>query len=149
MIYDLISNTPLYKGMSENLDEAMEFLNGNIENLELGKTIINGEKLFINVIATETKLRENSFFEYHKKYIDIHFVIEGEEKILISNKNTLEISKEYSDKDDYALQKGKEEIELLMKKGRFCIVFPDDSHMPLIMNTEKKTIKKGIIKVMM
>jgi len=148
MIYDLISNTFLYKGISKNMDEALEFLNGNIENLELGKIIINGEKLFVNVITTETKLPENSFFEYHKKYIDIHFMIEGEEKIFISNKNTLEISTEYSDKDDYALLKGKKEIELLIKKGRFCIVFPDDSHMPLIMNVEKKTIKKGIIKVM-
>lgn len=148
MIYDHISNTDIYKGLSKNLDTALDFLHKHTDKLEPGKLVIDGDNVFVNIVTAETKAQEISLFEFHKKYIDIHFIIEGEEKILISNINGLEISTEYSERDDYGLQKGPAELEILMKKGRFCIVFPGDSHMPLVMNREKQTIRKGIIKVM-
>lgn len=148
MIYDLIANTGIYKGLSKNLDTALDFLNEDKNILETGRLVIDEEKVFANIVTAETKPQENCFFEFHKKYIDIHFIIEGEEKILVSSINELETTSEYNEKDDYGLQKGVPEIEILMKKGRFCIVYPDDSHMPLVMTQVKKTIKKGIIKVM-
>jgi len=148
MIYDTLNNINEYKGISINLDKALTFLSlAKDATLALGRTEIEGDKIYANIISAQTILREAGSFEYHKKYIDIHFMIEGEERILISNVNKLDTISEYKEDGDYGLQRGKEEVELLLTKGKFCICFPEDSHLPLIMNNESESIKKGIIKV--
>lgn len=149
MIYDVISNVSLYKGLSANLDTALDFI-AKLDkfNLQLGRNEIDDEKVFVNVVCARTKPPEGALFEYHKRYIDIHFIFAGEEKILVSRFDTLKTTTEYSQDSDCALQIGETQAELLMTNENFCVCFPEDSHLPLIMNNEPKDIKKGIIKVL-
>jgi beta-galactosidase beta subunit len=36
-----------------------------------------------------------------------------------------------------------------MTSENFCICFPNDAHLPLVINNEPEDIKKGIIKVLL
>lgn len=90
MIVGKIKNINMYKGISKNLDKAIDSI-AKREFLEkkVGKYEIDGEKVFFNVQEFTTKSIEEAFFETHKKYTDIQIVIDGTENygVLLSDEN--------------------------------------------------------------
>ena len=88
MIYCKLSDLGLYKNYSENMKEAIEFIQKNdLNTLPLGKTIVNGEKVFINKMESKTQDYAALKYEAHHKYIDIQIDLDGDEKLLITNVN--------------------------------------------------------------
>ena len=84
MIYDEIKNISRYRGISSNLDTAIDFLEKtDLKSLPLGKTEILDDKVFANVMEVQAKDEEELSFEIHKKYMDIQIDVEGTELILI------------------------------------------------------------------
>ena len=82
MIYDKIKNIDLYKGLYPNLDIAIDYIKkGEYVNLPLGKQDIVGKDVWVNVIEIEGKDVATTPFEIHKKYLDIHVDITGNELI--------------------------------------------------------------------
>lgn len=56
MIYDKLSNITLYKGLSKNLDTAIQFISTHdLNELPLGKTTIDGDRVYINVMETKAQ----------------------------------------------------------------------------------------------
>ena len=50
MIYDTLNNLPNYLGISDNLDTAIEYIMArDIQTLPIGRTQIDGDKVFVNV----------------------------------------------------------------------------------------------------
>lgn len=149
MIYGNIDELKFYKGISKYLDEAIDYIIlGRYKEYKLGKNIINGEKVFFNFDeGTITRNIANPDFEYHRKYIDIHLILEGEENIVYgSSENSTEITP-YSTEKDVGFLKSKTELKFYMNKGRFLIVFPHEAHMALISVKEPKLIKKLVFKI--
>lgn len=84
MIYDMLTNVEKYRGISKNLDTAIDFLvKTDLSALPLGRTEINGDNVFANVMEAQAKPVEELNFEIHKKYMDIQIDIEGTEVICI------------------------------------------------------------------
>ena len=83
MIYAELKNIKTYKGISKNLDKAIDFIVGKkYLNANFGKNIIDGDAVYFNCPEKPiTRENTNLDLEYHKKYIDIHIVLEGEEVI--------------------------------------------------------------------
>ena len=149
MIFGQIDELKFYKGMSSELDMAIEAIeNGSYKNGVVGKNEIKGDDVFFNLQECKTKVLEECFFEGHKKYIDIHIVIDGEEGIGYSLKNSLKEKTEYNEESDFQVLEGVEEYRLNMTKDNFLIVFPDEPHMPLIAKeNEPKALKKAVFKI--
>ena len=54
MIVDSFDYIACYKGLHPNLDTAIEWLNSHtLDALENGKTIIDGDKVFVNVMDAD------------------------------------------------------------------------------------------------
>ena len=65
MIVDSFDYIACYKGLHPNLDKAIDWLNSHtLDALENGKTIIDGENVFVNVMdatcARPTALRSST-----------------------------------------------------------------------------------------
>ena len=55
MIYDLLANIGNYRGMNRNLDKAIDYLmTVDINTLPLGKTEIDGDRVFLQVMEART-----------------------------------------------------------------------------------------------
>ena len=149
MIFGQIDELKFYKGISKGLDMAIEAIeNGSYKTGVVGKNEIDGDNVFFNVQECKTKVLEECFFEGHKKYIDIHIVIDGEEGIGYSLKSDLKEKTEYNEEIDFQVLEGTEEYRLNMNKDNFLIVFPDEPHMPLISkDNEPKELKKAVFKI--
>ena len=146
MIYDLIGNKNLYTQLGEKFVKAFEFIEKSVENgIETGKYFIDGDDVYANVSAYETKCE--GVFEAHKKYIDLQFVLEGHEQIFWKNINDCKITKEYDAERDCMLLDTDEPVVLDMPAGTFAILFPDDVHAPGRAYKEVSSVKKIVVKI--
>lgn len=150
MIYGEIKDLGQYKGISKNLDKAIEYiLNGEYKKGTPGKNVIDGDNLYFNypscVITKEIK---DGFFEGHKKYIDIHIVISGEENLGYTSHSEVTVKKEYDSEEDCELYDGELKNVFHVTEDRFIMFFPDEPHMALLKVGEIKEIKKVIFKVL-
>ena len=56
MVVDSFDYIACYKGLHPNLDTAIEWLNSHtLDALENGKTIIDGDKVFVNVMDADLR----------------------------------------------------------------------------------------------
>lgn len=147
MIYDAIAYITQYKGISKNLDTAISFLVAtDLNTLPLGKTEIDGEQVFINVMEAETKPREVLNFEAHKKYMDIQIVLDGVE-IIESAVGQIREIEEYNPVKDIGFYEAEETVSCKMVPGRFILLMAEELHRPCIRGCEDIRIKKCVIKV--
>ena len=150
MIYGEIKDLNQYKGISVNLDKAIDYiLRGEYKNGTPGKNIIDGDNLYFNYPnCAKTKELEEGFFEGHKKYIDIHIVISGEENLGYNLRSEVTVKKEYDPEGDCELFDGTLKNIFHVTEDRFIMFFPDEPHMALLKVGEVKEIKKVIFKVL-
>ena len=149
MIYDELKNIKTYKGINKNLDKAIDFIvEKKYLNADFGKNIVDDDKIYFDYPET-VSTRENIDLEleYHKKYIDIHIVLEGEEVIAYTPLEDCLETQSYNDEEDYALVKGKAQVELILNAKNFLLFFPEEPHLALLKIDTPKEIKKVIFKV--
>ena len=115
--------------------------------LPLGKTVIDGEKVYIIKANHETKDFELQQYEVHRRYIDIQIDIDGDEKFYIKN-DTLNCTHEYNAKEDYALFKSSPADVSANLNKEFCVIcFTNEIHMPCVKNISN-TVLKCVVKVL-
>lgn len=150
MIYGEIKDLNQYKGISENLDRAIEcILNGEHKKGTPGKNVIDGDNLYFNYPSCAmTKEIKDGFFEGHKKYIDIHIVISGEENLGYTPHSEVTVKQEYDSDGDCELYDGEIKNVFHVTEDRFIMFFPDEPHMALLKVGEVKEITKVIFKVL-
>lgn len=126
------------------MHKAFDYINSHdISLLPNGKTVIDDD-IYVNVMEIETK-KEN-IFEAHRDYIDIHYMIDGEEAIAIAPVEEMKITSEYSRDNDSVLGTAEGERHIV-KSGQYCITMPFEAHSPALCVTEPKKIRKAVFKV--
>ena len=106
---------------------------------------IDGERVFALFQSYETK-PENDRPEAHRKYIDIQYLIEGEELIGVAPLTSMERVAEAAPERDIWFYEG-ETAKLPLGGGRFAILFPQDAHAPCIAAGECRPVRKVVVKV--
>jgi len=147
MIKDRLENSNLYHNLSENLSKGFSWLQKNdLKNLKDGKYDIDGNKIYASIQTYETK--EDAKYEAHRKYIDIQYIIQGEEKIGVTNLANCVTSIEYdSERDLEFFDITTEEEYSSLSEGEFLVLYPHDAHKPSISKYNKTTVKKVVVKV--
>ncbi len=82
--------------------------------------------------------------EAHRKYLDIQFVISGNESMGWKNREGLVNSMEYDEERDLEFFKGEPGSIMRVPPGSFIVFLPSDAHLPLI---GKGEIHKVVVKV--
>lgn len=147
MIFGSINYKKTYSDLEENILRCFEYAKeNNLAELEKGSYVIDGEDIFVNIVEYETCEKEDRFWEAHKKYIDIHLMLDGEERIDINFIENL-MSKDYQEDGDFLPLDGVNSGFIELRKNDFLICYPEDAHMTAIKIKEKQNIKKAIFKV--
>lgn len=147
MIIDKIENAELYYGLGERLKKAFEFLkNNDLSNYENGKYEIEEDDIFVSVQDYQTKPISEGKFEAHKKYIDIQFIIKGEEKLGFGNIHNFKPESFYDEKNDIVFLNGEGDFVTALE-NYFLIFTPQDAHMPCIAIENPAYVKKAVVKV--
>lgn len=146
MILDVIGNRDLYLNLNENFKLAFDFLmKDDLLFLAPGKHIIKDDSVFALVSNAECKMPEIIIMESHRKFIDIHYIISGEDKIgWIPLLNCEKQIGEFNDVDDYVLYNDQPIKIFSLIPKQFALFFPTDVHAPLLTNL---TLHKIVLKV--
>lgn len=95
-----------------------------------------------------TKERSSCFFESHKQFIDVQFILEGEEIIEVSNSEMLVVSSSYNEQMDLIKYEDTIQVsQIVLKKGDVAIFYPQDAHMPCVKNVNPIKVIKTVVKV--
>ncbi len=146
MILDILPHAERYCSLHPRFAEAFAFLRReDLATLAPGRHPLDGEHLFAIVAHDQGKAREAAKLESHRRYIDIQYVIGGDEQM--GWRPTVECRSPegpYDSARDLQFFHEEPTSWARVQSGGFCIFFPEDAHMPLI---GEGAIHKVVVKV--
>ena len=146
MILDDLKNADRHAGLHPDFAAAFDFLKrADIGTLPAGRCDVLGKRVFAIVGKDEGKGREKARLEAHRKYIDIQFVVSGEEWI---GWRDLAACREsglgYSAEKEIEFYTAAPTKWFRVPPGSFAIFFPEDAHAPL---AGEGPVHKVVVKV--
>ena len=148
MIYAKNADALAYRGIHPNLDLALEHITPEfLASLRDGQRVeLQGDQVYCTRFTYETIPQEESFFEAHRRYLDIHIMVEGEERVDVNRPEDLTLTEAQEGNDFYAYQ-GESWHSAVLRPGAFLVVFPGDAHRIKVQVDGPKTISKAVFKV--
>ena len=148
MLVDSFDYIACYKGLPPNLDTAIDWLNSHtLDALENGRTIIDGENVFVNVMDADLRDAEGAAFEYHRRYADLQIDLSGSEHWGWASEGKPE--GEFSTESDVGFASGPEHAGGELGEGRFVIFFPGELHKPSCKTPGCDHVRKAVVKILM
>lgn len=150
MILDSVSNAECYRSIHPWLltliQKAAAF---TPENYPEGKIELSGSDAFLLLNAYDTHPVADALMEAHQKYADVMIMVEGEEKILVKNTDSLTtITRAYTDEAEALLAEVDADVsEIRLTAGNFVVLFPQDAHAPACCIEAPESVKKIIGKI--
>ena len=138
-----------YHSNPRHWNQAFQFLkSADLKALPVGKQELEGEHLFVSVAEYYGKQKEEAFYESHKKYIDIQYVIQGEEIIGLTTLDKVEVKDPYDAEKDIAFYNYEGGNYLKATPDKFFLFFPDDVHRPSLTTGDSVLVKKIVVKIL-
>jgi YhcH/YjgK/YiaL family protein len=130
-------------------DKAFAFLkNTDLKTLTVGRHVIDSANVFAIVQEAPTKDYDKTAFESHLNYIDLQYVIRGEEIMGRTPVDSVKVDKPYNEKADIAYYTG-DGKNFTVQANSFLLFFPGEAHRPNITPGGNKVVKKIVIKIKM
>ena len=133
MILDDLKNAERYVSLHPGFAAAFAALRQpNLASLDSGKHAIDGDRLAIIIGRDGGRLRSGAILEAHRRYIDIQYVISGDEEMgWRPVPDCQNITHPYSEQREVTLF-GDDSISwFAVPPGKFALFFPEDAHAPL------------------
>ena len=133
----------------ERWDSAFKFLStGDLSKLEVKRYDIDGDNLYVIVSEYLSKNKEKTNFEAHRKYIDIQYVISGNEVMNIAPLKTVrEVITPYDAVKDIEFMTVNKVVKYKATPSNFFIFFPRDAHRPGLKDGVNSPVRKIVIKL--
>jgi biofilm protein TabA len=146
MILDRFDRADKYSSCHRRLAAGFDFLkNQSLDKLPDGKLEIDGEWLFAICAHDQGRGQEASPLEFHRKYIDIQYVVSGEELIGWQMLDACKhIQQPYDAQRDIGFYADRPHNWFKVPPDAFAIFFPEDAHAPL---AAQGPVHKIVVKV--
>lgn len=147
MIFGNARNLSEYDYLEERIQACFTYAaSHDLSTFEKGSHPIMGDDLFVNIVEYTTTTPENRFWEAHRQYLDLHFMLSGEEQIDLNFIENLSQS-EYVPTDDFLPLEGEKNGQVILREGDFLLCFPHDAHRTAVAVNSPCTIRKAIFKI--
>lgn len=147
MIYAKNKDALVYQGIHPHLDLALERITPEfLAGVGPERVEILGGTVYATRFTYETVPAEESFFEAHRKYLDIHIMAEGSEGVEIASPDSLQ-EFERAEANDFYAYRGQGHYKLALSPGDFLVVFPEDAHRIKMQLDGPQTVSKVVFKV--
>ena len=146
MIFDDLSNASLYYGVHPGVEKALRYLlDTDLEQIAEGRYEIEGDSVFALVQQYASKPKEEGFWEAHRQYADVQYVVSGTEHMGYARAESLD-AEPYDAEKDFIKLRGEGSF-LVMRAGLFIVLHPQDAHMPGMAITTPAPVRKVVVKV--
>ncbi len=136
--------------MTPGLQKAVDFLRVRaVQGLADGKIEIDGHRVFALVQRYETVMVGDPKFECHRKYIDVQYIVSGEEVIGWAPVDRMTITETYDGDKDICFgsvaKGGMTPVHL--QAGQLAVLYPEDGHAPKLAARAPAPVMKIVVKV--
>lgn len=147
MVFGNIRDRKDFSWLEEVVGKCFDYAAANdLLSYEKGSHPIDGDELFVNIVEYETTTPENRFWEAHRQYLDLHFMLRGPEQIDVNLIDNME-QKEFVEKDDFLPLEGNPNSHVILNAGDFLLCYPADAHRTAVQVGAPAAIKKAIFKI--
>jgi biofilm protein TabA len=132
------------------INKGLEYIRStDFSTLAPGKYEIESDLMVAMVQQPTTKSWDQQRPESHQSYIDIQYLIEGEEVIRVATLTADAVISEedFASRDVAFYEKTGAESSLQLYPGAFTVFYPSDIHRPCCSVDQDQTIKKVVIKI--
>jgi YhcH/YjgK/YiaL family protein len=130
--------------------KAIEFLRlRGLHDLPDGRVEIEGNNVFAIIQRYETHEADVPTFEYHRKYIDVQYLVSGEEIIGWTPAERITITAPYDAEKDVAfgdMAAGKW-TPVYLQTGQAAVFWPEDGHAPKLAAGAPSAVMKIVVKI--
>lgn len=150
MILTTQQNLSRYSSLNPNFADAFRALAElAAQPFVPGRHEVDGDRIFINAAEYDTKDPEGASMEFHRRYIDVMWLLSGAETIGIHPcAEETQVTRQYDEEADYALAMLPGSFTMLrMVPGSIAILFPEDAHAPSLHAKQPHHVQKLIAKV--
>ena len=144
MYIDKIENLKNYVKDQDLCKAILDFIKV-AKTVDTGKHVILG-KTFANVLEYTTKPFTEIKMEAHRAFLDLQYIVCGEEKILKQDLADNKPVTEYDEIKDRAFYSPKTFDTALLLEGTFGIMYPEDLHQCVAVN-QPMNIRKIVFKI--
>lgn len=119
----------------------------DLMRLNTGRYPLKGDSLFMIVDEYLTEDVKERKYEAHRKYIDLQYVISGQELIGITKLDNHEVLEPYDEGRDIAFFNVQDGEYRVADNSVFFIFFPDDAHQPCVKVDPVDSVRKIVFKI--
>lgn len=131
----------------EKIQRGLQFLkNTDFSGLAAGRHNVDDE-MFYFINEYETKEAAECFWEAHRVNLDLHYILEGTERIGYAAIERLDVRDEYSAEKDAVFFTGELQSAVAASTGDLVICYPQDGHMTGIVAGQKEAVRKVVLKI--
>lgn len=146
MIIDEIEHAEAYFALHPAFERAFAFLRRlDLAKLDVRAHEIDARDLYALMQLPSGRTRDEAQLEAHRLYIDIQYLIDGEEEIGWKSKDECrELSRAYETEQDIEFYADSPSFYVRLRPHMFVVLFPGDAHAPVI---SEGSLHKCVIKV--
>lgn len=144
----LVSEHTNKETLKQKIDFAIQYIkNLDKSNLGVGTYSVN-DFLYLSVQEYDTKDEKDCVTESHRKYVDVQWIVKGEEAICVSDILRLQPEKEYCNDRDIAIWKPSPDMmRMVLNEGSYAVFYPENAHKGCVAVNNKAEVKKIVGKV--
>lgn len=147
MIVDHLAHASEYFNLGDRIRVALEYLQRtDLGSLAAGRHEVDGDRVFAIVSDYDTREPQETFWEAHRRHIDVQYVHSGRERIGHGNLRGFAVESYDVERDLVVAGSGEGQF-VLVEPGWFVILFPHDVHMPGLTAGRREPVKKIVVKV--
>ncbi len=150
MIFDLLDNARLYRGIHPTLDRAIPFLEPvSLTLLSTGRHDLD-EGVFAVVNHYTTLPPADTFWEAHNLHADVQIMISGAERIDWTPRRRTHIVEPYDPQRELVKLRPFDDtspLSLILRPGWFALFLPSDAHRPGMALETPAPVHKVVLKL--
>lgn len=127
VIFDSIKHYRNYVGYPELFKVLSYLANMDTSDLDGGRVLVPG-RVFGHKVSFTSRPDHECRFEAHKKYIDVHYILRGCERIEMNDVERLDEIVPYDEEKDIGFYEGAASVEYVLKPGEFVVCYPNEAH---------------------
>ncbi len=147
MIFDTLQNRDTYKEQRA-LSQVLECMaRQSAAAFPAERIVLDAEHVFVNPVSFVTKPEAECLYEAHRQYADVHCILEGLERIVVSPMDALICVTPYDPETDIGFYTADTGTVFTLHPGDFLVCYPQDGHKVAIAAQGPIPVKKLVGKI--
>lgn len=146
MIYSKFSYEKFDTDFLGKINEYLK--NNDLSRFETGKHDIDKDNMFLVINDYKTVKDDERVWEAHRRYIDVHVMIKGKERLGMSFIEDANIKQYHEDSDYVEIPSVNKDIsQIILREGEYLVCYPQDVHKTACIVENQEDVRKAIFKV--